>query len=740
MADTLVADPAPRPPSGSPSPTARPGAGQGPATRVLLTGLALALAVAASVALVFHFIGGERARDLLSWQTRLGIVATSRAAALEDWVARQHDELGALANNPSVAIYLGQIQAGRGPNSAEAGYLRNLLTVAADRGGFQVPAKGPDVPANVRRIGVAGLMLFDTKGQLLVGTPNPPPNEGPLRNFLADLNRGWQTADGQAMLDIHRGPAGEIVMGFAVPIFAVQADPRPENQIGVVVGVKPVTSELYPLLAQPGTVERTAEVLLVRRAGDVVQYLSPLASGDAPLARSLAINTPDLAAAYALAHPGSFVEGRDYRGQPVLATSVRIAGTPWTLVHKLDASEALGPIEARLQRLLIIFLLVIGLIAAGVVAVWYKGASRRAATAARRFEDLAGRYSRQRDFLRLLTDSQPSGNAIVDAGGVYRFANERAAMRARMSKDDILDKTMASVLGTDTAKRYEALNDDVLEHGNPVTALHRFEEGGKVSYFQSKHVPMAANEDMGKSVLMVEEDVTSVIAERMRRERILHQTVAALVTVVDRRDPYAANHSARVAEVAEAIADEMVLGELLTETAAFAGRLLNLGKILVPAELLTKTGGLTPAQMKTVRDSIQTSADLIEGIEFDGPVSETLRQCQEHWDGSGTPRKLACNDILVTARVVAVANAFVAMVSPRAHRQGIGFDAATAALLAGVGKTYDQRVVAALINFLDNKSGRYAWAEFVTNSAAPKKNKHGGGTGAKKSKTTRKRK
>jgi HD-GYP domain-containing protein (c-di-GMP phosphodiesterase class II) len=106
---------------------------------------------------------------------------------------------------------------------------------------------------------------------------------------------------------------------------------------------------------------------------------------------------------------------------------------------------------------------------------------------------------------------------------------------------------------------------------------------------------------------------------------------------------------------------------------------------------------------------MQTSADLLDGIEFDGPVVETLRQAQARWDGTGTPA-VAGDAILVTARIVAVANAFVGMVSRRAYREALGIDRAVDALLAQVGKAFDRRVVAALIGYLDNHGGRTQWA------------------------------
>ena len=97
---------------------------------------------------------------------------------------------------------------------------------------------------------------------------------------------------------------------------------------------------------------------------------------------------------------------------------------------------------------------------------------------------------------------------------------------------------------------------------------------------------------------------------------------------------------------------------------------------------------------------------------FARKVTATLRELQEHWDGSGAPDGLSGEAILIAARVVAVANAFVAMASPRAYREGIGFDAAIANLRDGEGTLFDRKVVAALINHLENHGGRERWDDF----------------------------
>jgi HD-GYP domain-containing protein (c-di-GMP phosphodiesterase class II) len=164
--------------------------------------------------------------------------------------------------------------------------------------------------------------------------------------------------------------------------------------------------------------------------------------------------------------------------------------------------------------------------------------------------------------------------------------------------------------------------------------------------------------------------------------------------------------------VARDIASEMGLAPVEVETVEIAASVMNLGKIAVPADLLTRHGALSEDEMRQVRESILASADLLQGIEFDGPVVDTLRQMQEHWDGSGTPQGLKGDAILPMARIVSVANAFVGMASARAWRPGLTPDQAADALLKDAGRRFDRATVAALLNVLENRGGREKWARF----------------------------
>jgi len=688
-------------------------AGNRRASRAVLAAGALLLAVGViGVLLVFRFVAAERTRDLQAWQIRLGIVADSRATAVDEWLEQQFGVLRDLAQNASVQLYMTEISLAGGDRTqvtdqeAQAGYLRNLLTATAEREGFGAAAAS-QVNANISRAGTAGIGLWDAKGQVIATSPGMPPLDARHRDFLNQRKPG-----GRALLDLHVGPTGQPLLGFAVPLFALQGDSS-SQEIGVVFAVRPVAAELARRMVQPGETESSAETVLVRAAGKTVEYLSRLRDGTPPLTRTMALDTPNLDAAFALANPGGFAQKTDYAGRTVLVTARALAVAPWTLLRKIDAAEALAETEYRGRVLLSILLGAILLVAVVVVAVWRHGTSLRAAESAERFRVLADRFSRLSGFMRVVTDAQPTAIAAVDGHDRITFANKRAGESLGVAPEDLVGKLLDAALGPARADMFEALNKKVRNSQQPMTDVHAFGlgAGGADRVVKSDHIPLPTTDEPG-AVLMVVEDITDLVRERQRRENALNRLVDALVSLVDRRDPYSANHSVRVAEVAREIAEEMKLSPAETSTARIAAALMNLGKMLVPDTLLTKQGRLDDAEMRLIRDSLQASADLISAIEFDGPVAETMRQLQENFDGSGGPRQLHGDAILLPARIVAVANAFVAMVSPRAWRPGLDMEAASQQLLRDAGAKFDRRVVVALINLLDNRGARLRWTHY----------------------------
>ena len=662
--------------------------------------------------LVRMFVDSERNQAKTEWQTRMGIVADSRAADINRWFDEQFADLQGIAGNQAVQVYLQQIaELATDPSQQDQveglkEYLRNIITVTADRAGFSVKV-ATNVDINETQPALGGILIVDEKGNVLAASPNAPAFEGDLRSFALGVAPGQK-----AVSDLYLNDKNVPSLRFVVPILA-QSEGAGNAQVGRVVGVRQVADDLYGRLVQPGETTQSGRSVLVEVKDNKLVYLSPVADPQhplQPLTSPFGIDATDRDVVFGAQNSGGFAtEKTNYKGDAVLVTSRALSAVPWTLVYTVNYDEALGAAEERFKTLTAVLFLTVGLIAVIIAAVWYYGSSRRASQAAYQFNQMARRFEEQRNLIQLVTDSQPTSIFILDKDDKYRFANRQAAKDAGISATEMIGKPIANVLGPAAAKRILRLNHQAMEENRTVTEFGVVEIGGKQKMVQSEHIPIKATAGGMAGVLAVEDDITDFVTERERRARNLNQLVKTLVDVVDKRDPFAAQHSARVAQVARAVAKEMNLSDVEIETAEIAGNLLNLGKILIPESVLAKTEGLTDEERGLIRNSIMTSAELIKGIEFDGPVVETLQQAQANFDGSGNP-PLKGDEIVVTARVIAVANAFIGMISDRAFRQALSIDQAIEALMKGANKAFDRSVVAALINYVDNHGGREALA------------------------------
>jgi PAS domain S-box-containing protein len=671
----------------------------------------LVLIAVIGMVLVSLFVENERDQAKTEWRTRMGIVADSRAADVNRWFDDQYADLQGIAGNQAVQVYLQQIaELSADPTQADQieglkEYLRNIITVTADRAGFTLKTQ-TNVDVNETQPALAGLLIVDEKGTVLAASPNAPAYDGDLKAFAAAVAPGQR-----AVSDLFLNDKNVPSLRFVVPILAPRSEGSGTEQVGRVVGVKQVADELYSRLLQPGETTQSGRSVLVQLKDNKLIYLSPIREAQIqPLTSPVGIDATDRDVVFGAQNPGSFAtDKKDHQGTPVLVASRALSAVPWVLVYTVSYEEALGPAEARFRTLTAVLFLTVGLIAVIIAAVWYYGSSRRASQAAYQFNQMAQKYQEQSNLLQLVTDSQPTSIFILDKDDKYRFANRQAAKDAGIAAGEMIGKPIANVLGPAAAKRVIRLNHQAMEENRTVTEYGPVEIGGKQKMIESEHIPLKGTAGGVSGVLSVEDDITDFVNERERRVRNLNQLVKTLVDVVDKRDPFAGQHSARVAHVARAVAKEMNLSDVEIETAEIAGNLLNLGKILIPESVLAKTEGLTDEERGMIRNSIMTSAQLIRGIEFDGPVVETLQQAQANYDGTGNP-PLKGDEIVVTARVIAVANAFIGMISDRAFRQALSIDQAIEALMKGVGKAFDRRVVAALINYLDNHGGRDALA------------------------------
>lgn len=189
-----------------------------------------------------------------------------------------------------------------------------------------------------------------------------------------------------------------------------------------------------------------------------------------------------------------------------------------------------------------------------------------------------------------------------------------------------------------------------------------------------------------------------------RLERAMEETVQAVASTVEMRDSYTAGHQRRVTWIVEAIAAEMGLSADRIHGLRLASVVHDLGKIRIPAEILSKPGKLSHIEYELIKTHPQVGYDILKPVEFPWPIANIVLQHHERLDGSGYPKGLRGDAILLEARILAVADVVEAMTSHRPYRPGLGRDAALAEIQQGSGKLYDSAVVEACVKVMN--SGR----------------------------------
>jgi PAS domain S-box-containing protein/putative nucleotidyltransferase with HDIG domain len=190
-------------------------------------------------------------------------------------------------------------------------------------------------------------------------------------------------------------------------------------------------------------------------------------------------------------------------------------------------------------------------------------------------------------------------------------------------------------------------------------------------------------------------------------QRILEETVEGLVHAVEMRDPYTAGHQRRVADLASAIATEMEFPEEKINGIKLAALVHDIGKINIPAEILSKPGRLTAPEFNLIKMHPQTGYDILKSIEFPWPIAEIVLQHQERYDGSAYPNGLKGKEIHIKARILAVADVIEAMSSHRPYRPSLGIDSALEEIEKNRNILYDPEIADICLTLFREKGYKF---------------------------------
>lgn len=223
----------------------------------------------------------------------------------------------------------------------------------------------------------------------------------------------------------------------------------------------------------------------------------------------------------------------------------------------------------------------------------------------------------------------------------------------------------------------------------------------EASLFEKQQQYIAEIKAKNDSLKSVEKDMKESLA---KNRQVLSGIITSMGTLMSKKDNYTAEHQIKVAKLAVAIAKEMGLAPEKIEGLKLAAEIHDIGKISIPAEILTKTGQLTDLEFQIIQSHAEIGYEILKNINFPWPLAQIVGQHHEKINGSGYPKGLAKNQILIEARILCVADVVEAIASHRPYRPALGIEVALAEILAKKGILFDEEVVDACLKLFKKQN------------------------------------
>jgi len=298
-------------------------------------------------------------------------------------------------------------------------------------------------------------------------------------------------------------------------------------------------------------------------------------------------------------------------------------------------------------------------------------------------------------WLTTILRSIGDGVIVTDGDGHVTFMNGVAERLTGWSQAEVLQRPLGGFIQIPIAPDW-ASDAPETAAGEGVLTMR---DGISIPIEQSVSPIFGEKKDVFGSVYIFRDIRSRKKAEdELRKSYLRHQkalagTIQAIGLTIEMRDPYTAGHQRRVSKLSCAIAEEMGLDPARIEGVRMAGDIHDIGKIYVPAEILSKPGRLSDIEMSIIRTHPQVGYDILKNIEFPWPISQIIYQHHERLDGSGYPNRLKEDAILLEARIISVADVVEAMSSHRPYRPAPGIEKALEEIQRGRGVQYDREVV-----------------------------------------------
>jgi len=661
--------------------------------RILQVGLLVLGLIALTLTLLLFFSIRDKRTELeRSVEKRLEILADGRAEIVSTWLSGLAAQGDRIIQSDVFRLYAAEIDRIEGDVSVLLNpppeFHRDRLGESSLAGlSEQLPMMVNLLKEFVSYGGFLSGRIVNRTGQAYIATDAATVSlseeqKGLLRSVLESRKRRV------GPLRFH---AGGLVLDIYLPIFPPPgATDEPSRPVAVLMLSRLVTQRLDEILAGSPLAMEWEKTRLVQARGSVYEEILPGVPGRGLKRLERSAFNP---------HKGlPFGVRMDLEGKTrVYSVGRKVSGPDWWIILEADYSLATRPLRSFIRTTVTIAVLVLSALSLLLGAAWWKVVGKES-------RKIAEQIDSQHRFLESINSTVTDYIAYKDLDGVYRYVNRAFAKAVGREVDQCIGLDDQAVFGFDTARRLRSSDDLVLEKETSITVKEQIYLSSKPHQLLITKIPLKDSGGRITGIVSVFTDITPIVEAQEKRERMIRQTIDAFVKTVEMSDPYLAGHSRLMSILSKAVSKELKTDEKESLTVEFASLLSQIGKVFVDRTILTKPGVVTEEERQELRKHVEHAASILRDIDFDLPLLEAIYQMNEHEDGSGYPRGLKGEDIQLTAKILAVANRFCAMIRPRSYRSALSPQEALTILERETSK-YSPEVVKALKHFVNSAEG-----------------------------------
>ncbi len=659
------------------------------ARRGVLIGLAFLLIAALCAGSLVQWSLRQKAAELhQGLKQRLELQASGRSEVISTWLSGQATQADRVVQSELFRLYASEV------DLIEAD-LSLLLTAAITPEALQSKPELQQLAAQLpmmqsllqeftRYAGFLSGRIINRSGQSFIATDaNTSALDKPQLQLVQQALQ-----ENRVQYSPVRSSGNGLIMQIYLPILPPLAEAEKAQPVAVLQLSKLVSGKINELLAASPLSGKGERIRLLQKSAIGLEELTPWLPGELTrVSRQLSLDDQQ---------PLPYAERQELTGQKaVFSIGIKVPELNWWVLVEADKNFALASLKSSRRVAISLASLVVLLLGISLGAFWWRLVGMQNRKQADRFRALAEEIEAQRKLLDGINSNLTEYIGLKDNRGFYQYVNPAFARAIGRKPEEIIGLDDVALFGYDTAKRLEHSDEMVIEKHRPVSIREQIYLQSRLHHLQISKVPFKDQQDKLNGIISLYRDITDLVEEQERNQRVVRQSIEALAKTIELKDPYLAGHSRLMSAFSSLLAKELDAPQEVVATVETAAYLSQIGKTFVDPHLLNKPTALSPEEKQQIEQHVEHAANVLREIDFELPIFNAVYQMNEHSDGSGYPQGLKGEQIELSARILAVTNSFCAMVKPRAYRPARRIEE-TFRIFAETSNRYDEQVLKAL--------------------------------------------